>query len=110
FPYESTATSDSSASSVDKATSHPFRCIYYPLDPTFVPPATCNGGCNVRSAGSPAVTISFDLTDRPAATVAAAVADCASTGGHLASERDYMEAIRDGLENGTATFLSTWDV
>jgi hypothetical protein len=91
-------------------TAHPFRCIFYPIDPMFQPPATCNGGCNVRSAGSPAVTIFFDQADRPAATVAAAMADCAQAGGYLASERDLTEAIRDGLPNGSGSYLNTWDV
>jgi hypothetical protein len=90
--------------------SHPFRCIYYPLDPMFHAPATCNGGCSVRSAGSPAVTIFFDQMDRAPATVAAAMADCASTGGYLASERDLTEAIRDGLPNGLGDYLNTWDL
>ncbi len=110
FPFEYTGAADTSATWDYKTTVHPFRCIYYPIDPMFQPPASCNGGCNVRSAGSPAVTIFFDLADRPAASVAAAMADCASTGGYLASERDLTEAIRDGLPNGSGTYLNTWDV
>lgn len=93
-----------------KSSSLPFRCIYYPIDAGFQPPASCNGGCNVRSAGSPAVTIFFDQMDRPAATVAAGIAECAKTGGYLASERDLTEAIRDGLPNGSGAYLNTWDV
>jgi hypothetical protein len=110
FPFEYTGAADQSATWVYKTTSHPYRCIYYPIDPAFTPPATCNGGCNVRSAGSPAVTIFFDQNDRPAATIGSAIRDCAATGGYLASERDLTEAIRDGLPNGSGSYLNTWDV
>jgi hypothetical protein len=110
YPFEYTGAADSTATWVYKTGSQPFRCIYYPIDPSFQPPASCNGGCNVRSAGSPAVSIFFDQTDRPAATVAAAIADCASAGGYLASERDLTEAVRDGLPNGTDNWLLTWDI
>jgi hypothetical protein len=110
FPFEYTGAADSSATWDYKTNSHPFRCIYYPIDPMFQPPATCNGGCNVRSAGSPAVTIFFDQSDRPAATVGAAIADCAATGGYLASERDLTEAIRAGLPSGSGAYLHTWDI
>ena len=111
FPFEYTGGPDLTATWAYKTDAgYPFRCIYYPIDPMFQPPATCNGGCNVRSAGGPAVTIVFDMADRPTATVAAAIADCAATGGYLASERDLTEAIRDGLPNGTNAYLNTWDV
>jgi hypothetical protein len=111
FPFEHTGGSpDQTATWVYKTDpAYPFRCIYYPIDPMFQPPATCNGGCNVRSAGSPAATIFFDMADRPAATVEAAITDCSSTGGYLASQRDLTEAIRDGLPNGSGAYLNTWD-
>jgi hypothetical protein len=112
FPFEYTAGSADQTTTWAYKTdpAHAFRCIYYPIDPMFQPPATCNGGCNVRSAGSPAVTIFFDTTDRPAAAVGAAMADCGATGGYLASERDLTEAIRDGLPNGSGAYLNTWDL
>jgi hypothetical protein len=110
FPFEYTGAADLSATWVYKMTSHPYRCIYYPIDPAFTPPMMCNGGCNVRSAGSPAVTIFFDQNDRPAASIGNAIRDCAATGGYLASERDLTEAIRDGLPNGSGSYLNTGDV
>lgn len=110
FPFEYTGAADMSSNWVYKMTTHPYRCIYYPIDPMFSPPVTCNGGCNVRSAGSPAVTIFFDLNDRPATSIGNAIRDCAATGGYLASERDLTEAIRDGLPNGSGQHLNTWDV
>jgi len=109
FPFEYVA-ADPSATWAYKNETRPFRCLFYPIDPMFQPPASCNGGCNVRSAGSPPVTIFFDQADRPAATVAAAMADCATTGGYLASERDLIEAVREGLPGGSGAFLNTWDL
>jgi hypothetical protein len=44
----------------------------------------------------------LDSQDRAGATLGAAFADCSAHGGTLASERDYTEAIRAGLPNGTA--------
>lgn len=105
YQYTGTATWDY------KYNSHVFRCIYYPLDPAYVAPTTCTGGCfMVNGGGNPASQMWFDSSDRAAKTVADASADCAATGGHLASERDFTEAIRSGLPNGTSpTFLLTSD-
>ena len=106
FSYQYTGT----ATWAYKTDSHVFRCIYYPLDPAYVAPTTCTGGCfMVNGGGNPAVTMWFDSTDRAAKTVADASADCAASAGHLASERDYTEAIRSGLPNGSATYLLTSD-
>jgi hypothetical protein len=35
---------------------------------------------------------------------------CANLGGHLASERDYTEAIRHGLPNGSGAMLHSSDL
>jgi hypothetical protein len=92
-----------------KTTMHPFRCIYYPIDPTYAAPTSCVGGCfAVTLPGSPAAHMWFDSMDRPLATPGAAFDDCNASGGHLASERDLTEAIRSGLPNGTAAMTPPW--
>jgi hypothetical protein len=50
----------------------------------------------------------LDSMDRPAAALGAAFDDCRMGGGHLASERDLTEAIRQGLPNGTAAMATPW--
>jgi hypothetical protein len=90
-----------------------YRCIYYPIDKTYVAPTTCTGGCFMVTAnGTPAPTMWLDSTDRAAANVSDAMLDCSSSGAHLASERDLTEAIRAGLPNGSGgnnTFIYTSD-
>jgi hypothetical protein len=103
---------DQTATWAYKTTSQLFRCIYYPLDPAYVAPTGCAGDCfTVTLPGDPAPRMWFDSVDRPATTLADAVADCAAAGGHLPSERDLTEAIRAGLPNGigTTTYLYTSD-
>ncbi len=85
-----------------------YRCIYYPVDPTYVAP-TCYAGCfEVDLPGTPAPKLWLDSQDRAAASLGTAFADCASSGGQLASERDLTEAIRGGLPNGLASDPSPW--
>jgi hypothetical protein len=50
-----------------------------------------------------------DPVDRPAALVGAAAKICAAAGGHLASERDYTEAVRGGLPNGSGAWIHSSD-
>jgi hypothetical protein len=83
--------------------SHAYRCIYYPIDTTYVAPTDCTGGCFMTAGGgSPAPTMWFDSMDRPAKNLSDATFDCAGAGARLASERDLTEAIRAGLPGGTA--------
>jgi len=84
-----------------KTASNLFRCIYYPIDPGYVPPTTCEGGCfTLTLPGATPGVIWFDSLARPAALMEAAIDTCRREGGHLPSERDYTEAIRAGLPNG----------
>lgn len=86
---------------------YPYRCAWYPLNPSFVPPTTCTGGCytsTVSAAGVPA-TLVADSTNRPAALWAVAVQTCADLGGRLASHRDYAELILSGLPNGSGPYV-----
>jgi hypothetical protein len=93
----------------------PYRCAYYPQDAAFQGPdaAQCQGACY---AVPPAIgssetgsTLWFDVLDRPSATVAEAIDTCHKAGGRLPRERDYTEAIRGGLPNGSTSLLFTSD-
>ena len=89
-----------------------YRCIYYPIDTAYTgPPDTdCSGGCTALFLpGTPAPTMWFDNFDRVPATWIDAVKDCQDKGGHLPSERDFTEAIRQGLPNGADVWLHTSD-
>jgi hypothetical protein len=104
FPYEY----GGGASTLDWTYKHSgmnaTRCIYYPLDPAFVAPSVCNGGCftvTLPSGAMPAVIV-LDSADRAAVAPEVAFDTCRQAGGHLASERDLMEAIRAGLPGGAA--------
>jgi len=105
------------ASSVKTGTL-PFRCIYYPTDPAYVGPASCNGGCkrydlaDGRAAGA-AARIWIDSQERGPATYSAASNACAGLGGRLASARDLVEGIKNGLPgipSGTPASVLTSDV
>jgi hypothetical protein len=93
--------------------SSPFRCIYYPVDKTYQGPAaaSCAGGCfNVGTPGSSGAKMWLDSFDRqPAAKLIDAMDDCRKLGGHVASERDLTEAIRQGLPNGSNAWVWTSD-
>ena len=92
-----------------KTTTQPYRCIYYPIDPAYVAPTACAGGCFVVTLpGTTAAKMWFDSQDRAAAGFGAAIDDCRMQSGHLASERDLTEAIRQGLPNGTAAMAPSW--
>ena len=93
-----------------KTGTHPFRCIWYPIDPMYLAPTTCNGGCfEIDMPGSTAVAkMWFDSMDRASSLPGAAYGDCAAAGGVLASERDLTEAIRFGLPNGTGAMPVPW--
>lgn len=109
YPYEYSAGADQTTSWDYKTTPKPYRCIYYPIDPTYTAPATCNGNCFALTPGTGPARFTFDGTDRPAQLPAEAADTCRKLGGHLPSERDYTEAIRGGLPNGTNAQLLTSD-
>ncbi|MEZ4224294.1 MAG: MXAN_6577-like cysteine-rich protein [Polyangiaceae bacterium] len=94
-----------------KTTTNFHRCVYYPVDTAYTGPQTadCSGGCfAVTPTGTSGAKMWFDNFDRPSASLEAAVDDCRKLGGHLPSERDYMEAIRNGLPNGQGAIASLW--
>ena len=92
-----------------KTGSYPSRCVYYPIDPMWQAPTTCNGGCfEVMPAVGPARMV-MDMADRAVARIEVAIAACAAEGARLPSERDYTEAIRAGLP-GTNQWHLTSDL
>lgn len=97
-----------------KATAqYPFRCIYYPIDTQYTGPATsaCQGGCTrFQLPGAQPAVMWMDNQDRTTSTLASAIGGCAAQGGRLASARDYTEAIRHGLPNGSGVWVSTSDI
>jgi hypothetical protein len=89
-----------------------FRCIYYPIDTTYAGPSDtdCSGGCTALTlTGNPAPKIWVDSFDRVPATYLDAVDTCRQSGGHLASMRDLVEAVRHGLPNGSNAWQHTSD-
>ncbi len=112
-----TATPFSSPASVTwmyrTSAGNPFRCIFYPVDSSYQGPANsdCAGGCTVLPLpGSSGAKMWIDSFDRaPPATLQDATNACRQKGGHLASERDLTEAIRQGLPNGSGTWILTSD-
>jgi hypothetical protein len=94
-----------------QGSSNHHRCVWYPLDPTTVPPetSTCNGGCfdSTVAAGAAKSEQWADNSDRAPASRALAISTCANLGGRLASHRDLAELIVAGLPNGSASWLWT---
>ena len=109
FSYEYTGAATQTATWDYKTTPQAYRCIYYPIDPTYVAPTSCNGNCFALAPGTGPARMTFDGTDRPAQLPGDAADTCRKAGGHLPSERDYTEAIRGGLPNGTGAQLLTSD-
>lgn len=93
--------------------SYAHRCVYYPVESQYTGPAAsaCAGGCfTVALGGSSGAKLWFDSFDRaPAAKLTAAIDTCRKAGGHIPSERDLIEAIRQGLPNGSNTAIFTSD-
>ena len=92
---------------------NPYRCIYYPLDVTYTGPmaAQCQGSCfELTSPGATPAKLWMDEFDRVPATFEEAHNVCRQNGGYLAHERDYAEAVRRGLPNGSDTHLWTSDL
>ncbi len=91
-----------------------YRCIYYPVDTSYAGPAAadCAGGCTeLALPGTSGAKMWLDSFDRaPPADFEVAVDTCRQNGGHLASNRDLIEAIRAGLPNGSNAWLWTSDM
>jgi hypothetical protein len=95
-----------------KTASLAVRCLYYPVDTSYSGPAAsaCEGGCTeIALPGGSGAKLWFDANNRAPATLQAAIDTCRLNGGHPASGRDLMEAIRAGLANGSNTFIWAGD-
>lgn len=96
-----------------KTTSQASRCLYYPVDTGYAGPVAsdCNGGCKeIALPGGSGAKLWFDTLDRaPPANLQNAIDTCRKKGGHLASARDLLEAIRAGLGNGSGNFAWSGD-
>lgn len=101
-----------------KTATLPYRCVYYGVESTFIPPSSTacgTGGCLevVVGTGSAArARIWFQKSPRGGSggdTYASAIKYCADLGGRLPSVRDYVEAIHAGL-NDTGIALLTSDL
>ena len=110
FPYEYLGNANTTATWDYKTGMQASRCIYYPTDPAFIAPTASNGGCFTVPTPVGPSTIYMDSVDRTAASLADAFKTCVADGGHLATERDYIEAIRTGLPNGSNTPVYTSDL
>jgi hypothetical protein len=93
---------------------YPYRCAYYPFDAAFSGPedGKCVVGapCYVTEKGGDEKALMWaDPTDRAPLSYMAAVQTCYGLGGHLSSFRDLFELIRDGLPQGSGTWVWTTD-
>jgi hypothetical protein len=88
-----------------KTASLPNRCVYYPVDGGYSGPGTACTQCKeISLAGSSGAKIWLDGVDRsPTASLQSAINACRQIGGHLASGRDLMEAVRHQLAGGSGT-------
>jgi hypothetical protein len=100
-------------STLSKTSTQAYRCAYYPVDTSYTGPATsaCAGGCKeIALPGGSGAKLWFDTFDRaPSAALTAAIDGCRKVGGHLASHRDLVEAIRSGLGNGSSAYVWSGD-
>ncbi|MFN7134012.1 MAG: hypothetical protein ACK4N5_18185, partial [Myxococcales bacterium] len=89
-----------------------YRCVYYPIDRSYQGPATsdCNGGCTkFTMPGATPATYWVDTFERVPANLGSAVNICMSRGGHVMTNREYLELVRKGLPNGTGQWVHGLD-
>ncbi len=92
----------------------PFRCSYYAIDPAYVGPkdnkCVVEAPCyRVEKGGDTKVVVWADPVNRAPLNYQAAVLSCYNLGGHLPSFRDLAELVRDGLPEGTDSWIWTAD-
>jgi hypothetical protein len=93
---------------VAKSASASYRCLRYPIDPDFKPPADelCLGGCTLVQSPEGGVRLWFDTENRGGKTTHEALDECTQTGARLATMRDLLEAVRHGLTFEPSTLLT----
>jgi hypothetical protein len=96
------------------ATIRPFRPVYHPIDEEYYGPADnlCVGGrfeVSKDLGNGKSIKIWTDSSNRAAATYQQAISVCYGLGGHLASRRDLVELLANGLPNRADTWVWTSD-
>ncbi|GMV44527.1 MAG: hypothetical protein AMXMBFR64_62430 [Myxococcales bacterium] len=99
---------------VDRGGSYSYRCTYYPIDTDYTGPAggKCVSGSDcftIQKGGATKIQVWADAFDRSPASFIDATKACYAEGGHLATQRDFMELVRAGLTNGSNNWLWTSD-
>ena len=99
---------------VDRSGNYSYRCSYYPIDADYAGPTggKCVSGSDCFTAekgGTAKIKVWADAFDRSPSSFIDAVKTCYGAGGHLASQRDFMELVRGGLTNGSNNWLWTSD-
>lgn len=99
------------ADEAPKPTPRPFRCIFYPIESSYVGPgdAACSGGC-MRFDLPGGASVWADKTNRAPAAGGAAARDCAKQGGRLTSVRDLLELIPKGLPISNTGYLHSLEI
>jgi hypothetical protein len=96
------------------STTNLYRPVYYPIDEDYngPPDNVCIGGrfeVAKELGNGKAIKIWTDSYNRSAATYHQAISNCHSIGGQLASRRDLVELLTNGLPNGNDTLVWTSD-
>jgi hypothetical protein len=90
-----------------------FRCGYPAVDTAYTGPTAAQ--CytlpcqKFQTGGAGSGALWMDKLDRPASNWPAAISVCQQAGGRVASERDYAEAVRQGLGGGGGALVWTSD-
>ncbi len=95
-----------------------YRPIYYPINKAYNGPdplneTTCPEGLFTYTkdlGNGNIIKIWIDAADRDAKTFAGAVKDCYDSGGQLATRRDLVELLHQGLANGSNEWIWTADI
>jgi hypothetical protein len=92
-----------------------YRPIYYPINKEYngPDPLDCPKGLYTytKSLGNGnVIKIWIDAVDRNQKTFAGAVQDCYKAGGQLATRRDLVELLHNGLANGLNSWIWTADI
>jgi hypothetical protein len=102
--------SDGDVSQQGFGTSWRYRCVCPPERPLAFTDGACFGPPGDECAPlKPDARFNFDKEDRPAMTKAAAMFECAASGGELPTEERLIAAVSTGLPNGSNILLHTAD-
>jgi hypothetical protein len=102
--------SDGNAAAYPMTTSFPYRCVCPAARPSAFTGSACNGpvGAECAPLGGNG-RFQFDAEDRPSMSKAAAIAECAFSGGDLPSAERLGAAAARGLPGGSGVELHSAD-